>query len=447
MRFSESQIKAAILDADVEIRQRATSYFSNSFSTDESVMPLVIEAVEKYGREDAYQLIGAARDLPQTAETIAWVVDELNNAESDQHENYAYNLSMVLLNADPALLVPQESAVLASPCFLPDLRSSFSERLQMLSWDEATCWEKLEAFCEEGKDKQYANEVNLGHAERIVESLARFGLACEGKIHALLSQRIDNYQHHPMKWMEPLAVRLAGRVRMESATPLLIAKLAEDGGDLLNEDCAAALARIGSPAVVEAVAEAFPAAPRHFRIYATGPLENIRTDLAVDKCLRLLRQEKEEYIQMNLAYALLSHFAHEGIEEARRLLVGRTLDFHSKGLRQHLIETCTIMGERFPEYDQWRATEIAEKEEHWRRVNELAGDPAGLLQFAVEKLIGKKIKAPPPRPAEPSPPPAPRQRLALQLHSEKKQKVGRNEPCPCGSGKKFKQCCLRRGGE
>src|SRR5262249_33080522 len=22
--------------------------------------------------------------------------------------------------------------------------------------------------------------------------------------------------------------------------------------------------------------------------------------------------------------------------------------------------------------------------------------------------------------------------------------VGRNEPCPCGSGKKFKACCLRR---
>jgi preprotein translocase subunit SecA len=23
----------------------------------------------------------------------------------------------------------------------------------------------------------------------------------------------------------------------------------------------------------------------------------------------------------------------------------------------------------------------------------------------------------------------------------KSRKVGRNEPCPCGSGKKFKQCC------
>ncbi|MFB1052250.1 YecA family protein [Paraliobacillus sp. JSM ZJ581] len=26
-----------------------------------------------------------------------------------------------------------------------------------------------------------------------------------------------------------------------------------------------------------------------------------------------------------------------------------------------------------------------------------------------------------------------------------KQKVGRNDPCPCGSGKKFKKCCLGKG--
>jgi preprotein translocase subunit SecA len=24
-----------------------------------------------------------------------------------------------------------------------------------------------------------------------------------------------------------------------------------------------------------------------------------------------------------------------------------------------------------------------------------------------------------------------------------KKKVGRNDPCPCGSGKKYKRCCLR----
>jgi preprotein translocase subunit SecA len=24
------------------------------------------------------------------------------------------------------------------------------------------------------------------------------------------------------------------------------------------------------------------------------------------------------------------------------------------------------------------------------------------------------------------------------------QRVGRNDPCPCGSGKKYKQCCMRK---
>ena len=26
----------------------------------------------------------------------------------------------------------------------------------------------------------------------------------------------------------------------------------------------------------------------------------------------------------------------------------------------------------------------------------------------------------------------------------REQRVGRNDPCPCGSGKKYKQCCLRK---
>ena len=28
-----------------------------------------------------------------------------------------------------------------------------------------------------------------------------------------------------------------------------------------------------------------------------------------------------------------------------------------------------------------------------------------------------------------------------QPKKNKKEKVGRNDPCPCGSGKKYKQCC------
>jgi preprotein translocase subunit SecA len=26
----------------------------------------------------------------------------------------------------------------------------------------------------------------------------------------------------------------------------------------------------------------------------------------------------------------------------------------------------------------------------------------------------------------------------------RQERIGRNDPCPCGSGKKYKNCCLRR---
>lgn len=440
MRLSEDKIKAAILDNDLAIRQRALYFFARSYSSDTSVMPLVIKAVETFGKLDAYHLIGLSRDLPQTEDTIAWVIDELNNGKSDQHENYTYNLSMVLVEADPALLLQNESAILDSQHFLPSLRAPFTERLQMLSWDEATCWQELETFCEEGKDKQYANEVKLGHAYLIVEALARYGDECEEKVKALLRQTVDDYRHNPMKWMELLAVRLAGEAHLDSTVPLLVTKLIGDGGDLLNEQCAQALTCIGTSHVLEAIAESYPSAARHFRLYATGPSEYIHSDLAVAKCLHLLRQEEDYGIQLNLAHALLSHFAQEGIEESRQLLVGREPDFENRDLRNCLLETCAIMGERFPEYDEWLAIEKAEKAEHWKRVKELEGDRTGLLMFALEKLKGKKAADMPQ--AKPSLPPA--SSFALPQQPASKQKVRRNDPCPCGSGKKFKNCCMKK---
>jgi preprotein translocase subunit SecA len=32
-------------------------------------------------------------------------------------------------------------------------------------------------------------------------------------------------------------------------------------------------------------------------------------------------------------------------------------------------------------------------------------------------------------------------KVALSAGASKKKKIGRNDPCPCGSGKKYKKCC------
>ena len=294
MRLHEAKIKEAILHPDPAIRQRATRYFAESSVHDPSIMPLVIKAIETYGKQDAYTLIGSARDLLQTEESVSWIIEQLNDDQSDRYENYTYNLSMVLTHADPAILLAHESAILEARHFDTELRTAFTERFEMLSWDAATCWRHLEEFCEASKDKQYVNEIDLGHANRLVKALARYGKDCEARVRGLLCKKVADYSHHPMKWLEPLAVQLAGQAHLDSTIPLIVSKLLNGDGDLLNEACAKALTAIGTRAVLEAVAEAFPKAQFHFRLYTTQPLEQIHSDLAVEKCIHLLEQEKDD---------------------------------------------------------------------------------------------------------------------------------------------------------
>ncbi|HUT57930.1 MAG TPA: hypothetical protein VNA25_08780 [Phycisphaerae bacterium] len=79
MRLSDERIKQAILHPEVDIRQRAVRYFASSFSQDPSIMPFVIKAVETYGKEDAYHLIGLSTDLVQSNETVSWIIGQLKS--------------------------------------------------------------------------------------------------------------------------------------------------------------------------------------------------------------------------------------------------------------------------------------------------------------------------------------------------------------------------------
>jgi hypothetical protein len=47
---------------------------------------------------------------------------------------------------------------------------------------------------------------------------------------------------------------------------------------------------------------------------------------------------------------------------------------------------------------------------------------------------------PPSKPKPVNPPPVP-----AVTETKAKKKIGRNDPCPCGSGKKYKKCCLPKG--
>jgi len=75
--------------------------------------------------------------------------------------------------------------------------------------------------------------------------------------------------------------------------------------------------------------------------------------------------------------------------------------------------------------------DVQRMEEERRRAQALKfkhDDPAGLGQAAPRPAGGSAPGQPEPPPPSPEP------------FVREQRKIGRNEPCPCGSGKKFKQC-------
>lgn len=157
-----------------------------------------------------------------------------------------------------------------------------------------------------------------------------------------------------------------------------------------------------------------------FRRFRTPEVESLLLDLHAS--------ERDWFVQHALRISLADFFSdrsweilHEAAQE--------DADFgmiEAKDLRESLLAQAAIRGREFPEAKAWRADWEAAQ----RRFREYLRE---------EQLPGRDFTEPTPAPAAgladylPGPVPS--------RTSSPGPSVGRNDPCPCGSGRKFKKCC------
>jgi len=474
VRLPEDKIKEALLHPNLDVRDTAIRYFYSSTTPDQTLMPLAIEAIEKYGRTSAFSFTHYLNLLPQTEQTIAWVIAELNrDFQGTPEEKYFYfmNLSRLLNHADIRLVVQRAPEILHAPHLDPKERPSFRERLEMFGWDADTCWQAMQQYCEANRDKNNFEEFDLGHALRIVEALARQAHEYQDQIIALISEQEQDFRHDARKWLQPLMANLAGQMRLQAAIPSLVGNLGHRYS-FLSDESMFALARIGSEEVVVAVCDLFPGSSRDFRLWASDLLCKIHRDVVVQRVLELLPGETDLAIRLNLCEALLEYFSFESIESARQLIMEHELTPDLRRLRWSLIAVCKITGNRFPEFDLWQEEAKKDTQEEQTKTHEFqkmvyeAGGDVGLLVKQLKAEIAKKqlrIKileaevaekkkalADQTRAQVPRPIPRLPNRPVSGVGSSSLRKpirVGRNDPCPCGSGKKFKNCCMKKQSE
>jgi hypothetical protein len=186
--------------------------------------------------------------------------------------------------------------------------------------------------------------------------------------------------------------------------------------------------KIGGDQVVEELARAYPDASTDLRSVAASVLESVHSNLSVETCLKFFETEQDHQTRCSLIQSALLNFAPEAIETARQLILKTPLDPEVIEVRTDLLTACKVLGETFPEFDEW--TEAAKHDVEFRRnwykkLTNLDDFELDDEEFNEEDFDDEEFDEPSPEP--------------IVRHSH----VGRNDPCPCGSGKKFKKCCLK----
>ena len=327
-------------------------------------MPFVIEAMKNMDEREIFRFANETTELPQTKRTIQWCMEELNqdlseHVKTSPYLHYTIPLSRMLINAKPSLIRDRQAEILELPALHPEAVHDFSERISLLSESPESLWNMLMDFCERENEKECISQMDIPHAHRLVEALARGGTDVAEKVLEMLNEEIDFSLESPRELMQGFVIRLAGELRLTSAVPFLF-KMLKSNYQWHSEVSKRALAQIGGRDVLELVTKEFPTAHRSFKLCGIDILEKLHTENCVKKSLGLFNQEKDGEIKTFLGRAILSHLSCEAVEPIRQyILESDNLESNKfapeiGGLREALIAVCTLLEIDFPEFADWK---------------------------------------------------------------------------------------------
>jgi hypothetical protein len=433
---------------DPIVRHHAKRYFHDSYDFGPLTADHYWAAIDRFGEnDDTLDLAAELSHLPQTDQSLHRLVRALSGKSSDDFE---FHLQRAAREMELTTLVRNKDELLACPRLLPHVRQHLELRLSLLDETPQSAWDQL---MQHGRElgEEYASQFQPSLSDALIEAAARSGAPVGDQAMIALAD-----PSAAEDWREIFAVRVLGHARYEAAVAALVDKFAIDA-DVLREETNRALSRIGTLEVIQRLADFYPGKPWDVRLYADGPLESIKRPQSVDALLKVLQVELaieanpdaddeggDLVEQALLALVQLGSLA--GLDESRRLIAQSPHDPEMVDLAECLIATAAMNGVTLDEESTWRRRAKIHQErfagrrpendpmlthmrEQWRATGMSfphsgdAGEENGWAAPPPLENLSDTIAAP-----------------VLPIRNTA-PKIGRNDPCPCGSGKKYKKCC------
>ena len=275
----------------------------------------------------------------------------------------------------------------------------------ILEADEKVLWETYINLLDELEDGSQYNDQLYNMAKRVQTQLIEKGYYDAQKVAAILREEL---QEDYFSYNGILAVRAVGIMQLTEHIEVLASLLVRDE-DILLEETADALIRFQSDAVVQAVAPYMKNPDSD--IFATKVLKETKLPSVIDILVDAYPIVDEGGKEMVLD-ALTSHFSEKAFPLIEDFIAhdycGYVMD-----MDEMFYGFYKVMGREHPKMDEWKHA-VEEKNRRMKKVNNMA----------LNSLVNQNVNVP-----------------RMKSEPVTVTKIGRNDPCPCGSGKKHKKCC------
>jgi uncharacterized protein YchJ len=291
----------------------------------------------------------------------------------------------------------------------PELALKYKDSLSnYLTEDMWTLYELLVNGTEEEVYSEYGELVNvLEHADsfphdvfvkakQVAARIVKNGWVTENEIDAVLQGELNE------PWISfngILNVYMIGLLKLERFIPILASLLDRDD-DVLLDEVSVALIRFQSDEVVKNVKPYL--LKDESIIFAASVIENIKTDLAIEALREAYLQVEELDSQDLLVEALCHQFSEKALPEISQHMEKEEFSGLTD-IEQTAYSYYSILGLEHPDREEWRKAAMESE-----------------LDFRKDSDQGSFLQ---------------------NVSVRNETKVGRNDPCPCGSGKKYKKCC------
>ena len=371
------RLKGFLLHDDPLVRETITFYFHESWSEDEDLAPLLLEACRQHGEEATLPMLGLGTRFPLSEEGLLEAVSELERSQPPFVERWLARAPLELI----ARYEDRLRGVLSSTA------AARIERRQILR-DTPTkdLWRMLAAGAPHLDSERGEDDGPWLELDDLLEALSRRQMRPAAVERLLAIGRLSSSAH------KRSLVELAGTMQLHEVTRLLV-DLLGDPDDALAEAAAESIGRLQTLAGVRRIEEHYPERPWAFRLYAIGALQAIKSPCSEAALRALLEAEDEPALRGRIFDALRFHFTAEAAELIRNEIREPTSWMMAGELQKALFVNAQILGRKDPEA------------EALRRELDRAGDDGIFFHVPVMEWIDG------------------------------------SDPCPCESGKRYQACC------